>query len=450
MDIDDDHNCNDKIEEVSLEKILQIKNDSKTSLTDALENLYQLEKTFRIAGDAVSIGRILVAIVQVFYEHSKFEELNEAVVTFGMKKHLQSEQAIGEMIRECCRISDEIDENQRVKLLETLKFVTTGKLYSEIERVKICKELSTIRKTDGDLFKAIEALEDLKIDTITTLERKERIRIILQLMELLVETRDFVKCLIVSKKINKQFLDSLPELEEQKLKFYKLMIIIDKSENYIETSRHYQAMLNTQKVQNDVLERRKILSLAIIYCILSSVDCEKADTLERLFRNKFIDEISMLKEFLKEFKTHELINWYDLKSKFKQDLLQLGIFDTDTPEGLKCWKDLRTATIEHNIKVFAKYYERAHLSHISEFLDINIDETEKHLCNLIVSKSIKAKIDRPSGIITFAKKSFSNSNNVKPTDSHHGEILNDWLDQIEVLMRRIEHTSHLISKEMQL
>lgn len=437
----------EKHEEISREKIQEIKTISKSSFTAALEELIMLEKKFRIAGDAISIGRILVAIVQIHYEHTKFDELNEAVVTFGTKKHLQSEQAVGEMIRECCKISDEIDEIQRVKLLETLKLVTAGKLYSELERVKICKELSSIRKSDGELTKAIAVLEDLKIDTITSLEKKERVRIILQMMELLVETHDYVKCMIVAKKINKQYLDSQPELEEQKLKFYKLMIIIDKSENYIETSRHYQAMLNTQTMENDAAQRREVLSHAIIFCILSSFDNEKCDMMERLIRHKFIDEIPSFKEFLKEFKTHELIYWYDLKSKFKEDLTQLQMFDVNTAEGLKFWKDLRTATIEHNIKVFAKYYERAYLSHISEHLDINVDETEKHLCNLIVNKSIKAKIDRPSGIVTFSKKT---STHVKPTESHRGEMLDEWLDQIEVLMKKIEHTSHLISKEMQL
>lgn len=427
----------------------EIKAISKSSFTDAFDELVQLEKKYRIAGDAISIGRILVAIVQIHHEHFKYEELNEAIVNFGTKKHLQSEQAVGEMIRESCRISDELDEIQRVKLLETLKLVTAGKLYSELERVKICKELSTIRKVDGDLAKAIEALEDLKIDTITSLERKERVKIILQMMELLVETHDYVKCMIISKKINKQYLDSQPELEEQKLKFYQLMIIIDKSENYIETSRHYQAMLNTQAVQNDAVQRREALTHAIIFCILSTFDNEKSDTMERLSVHKFIDEIPSFKEFLKEFKTHELINWYELKSKFKSDLSQLQIFDVNTAEGLKFWKNLRTATIEHNIKIFAKYYERAYLSHISEHLDINVDETEKHLCNLIVSKSIKAKIDRPSGIVTFKKSALTC---VQPTESHHhrGEMLDEWLDQIEVLMKKIEHTSHLISKEMQL
>lgn len=442
----------EKIDEVSFETLEQLKFLSKSSFRNSMDELYQLEKKYRVAGDAISIGRILVAIVQIYYEAENFDELNEAVVTFAMKKHLQSEQAIGEMIRECCRIVDELELKnsvQRGKLLETLKFTTNGKLYSEIERAKICKELSIIRKTEGDLEKAISVLEDLKIDTITTIDKKERVEIILQLMEMLVDVKDFVKCLIVAKKINKKYLDSTPELEEQKLKFYKLMIIIDQYENYLNTSRHYQSMLNTEKVQQNIDERKKVLSLAVTYCVLSTFDNEKSDMMERLVKQQFIDEIPQLKSFLIEFKTSELINWYEMKSRYKEDLTRLGIFDVSTSEGLKYWKDLRTSTIEHNIKVFSKYYERAYLSHISEFLDINVDETEKHICNLIVNKSIKAKIDRPSGIVTFCHKK-NLSVHQKPTEIRRDESLNDWLDQITVLMNKIENTTHLINKEMQL
>jgi 26S proteasome regulatory subunit N5 len=441
----------EKLEEVSFETLQTIKTHSKTSFTNAMDELVQLEKKYRVAGDAISIGRILVAIVQFYFDAEKFDELNDAIVTFAMKKHLQSEHAIGEMIRECCKIVDQLVSNpiQRVKLLETLKYVTNGKLYSEMERAKICKELSSIRKCEGELQKAILVLEDLKIDTITTIDKKERVEIILQLMEMLVDTKEYVKCLIVAKKINKKYLDSTPELEEQKLKFYKLMIIIDQYENYLNTSRHYQSMLSTLKIQENIEDRKNILSLAITYCVLSTFDNEKSDMMERLVKQKFIDEILPFKNFLIEFKTAELINWYEMKSKYKNDLMQLEMFNVNTTEGLKYWKDLRTATIEHNIKVFSKYYERAYLSHISEFLDINIDETEKHLCNLIVSKSIKAKIDRPSGIVTFCHKQNLNVHQ-KPTENRRDENLNDWLDQIEVLMKKIEHTSHLINKEMQL
>lgn len=437
-----------KLEEITIEIVESIKT---RSFNDAIEELYQMEKKYRTAGDAISIGKILVAIVQLYFDSSRLDELNENILMFAMKKHLQSEQAIGEMIRECCKFSDLIEERKKkIKLLETLKLVTNGKLYSEIERAKICKDLALIMKEDGKIAKAISILDDLRIDTITTLDRKDRIEIVLQQMELLVESKEFIKCLIIAKKINKQHLDQTAEYEMFKIKFYRLMITIDKNENYLNTSRHYQSILNTESVASEISERKHLLALAITYCIISPFDNEKSDMMERLLKHKFIDDIPLYKELLKEFTTIELINWYTMKAKFKEDLKSLGIFDVTQQEGLKTWKDFRTATIEHNIKVFATYYERAYLSHMSEFLDINVDETEKHLCNLIVNKSIKAKIDRLSGIVSFNQKHLAQKNDPKPLDCQPEIILNDWLHQISSLMRIIDNTTHLINKEMEL
>lgn len=440
-----------QLDEISTDLLDSIKIRSSSSFNDAIDELYQLEKKYRTAGDAISIGRILVVIVQMFFESSKLAELNENILTFAMKKHLQSEQAIGEMIRECCKFSDLIaDKDQKVKLLETLRTVTNGKLYSEMERAKICQDLAGIRKLDGEIEKAIVILEGLRIDTLTTLDRKDRIEIVLQLMEMLVESKEFVKCLIVAKKINKQHLDTTVDYEHMKIRFYQLMVTIDKNENYLNTSRHYQAILDTETVASQPEERKRLLTLAIAYCVLSSFDNEKSDMMQRLMKHKFIDNVPLYKELLKEFTTVELINWYALKAKFKVDLMTLGIFDVSHQDGLKSWKDFRTATIEHNIKVFATYYQRAYLSHMSEFLDINIDETEKHLCNLIINKSIKAKIDRLTGIVSFNQKHLASDGEPRPTGVQQENILNDWLQQVSTLMKIIDNTTHLINKELEL
>jgi 26S proteasome regulatory subunit N5 len=433
----------DKLEEITIEVIKSIK---LHDFDEAIDELHQLEKKYRTAGDAISIGRILTAIVELHFDASNFIGLNESIIMFTLKKHLQSDQAIGMMLKRCCDFVDATDDrNVKMKLLETLKHVTDGKLYAEMERAKICRELSAMRKTDGDISAAIKTLEDLKIDTLTTLDRKQRIEIILQLMELLVESKEHVKCLIVAKKINKQYLDHTPEYQALKIKFYKLSIEIDKFENYLNTSRHYQAILDTEMTKEDASERQRLLTLAIVYCILAPFDNEKFVMMGRLIKNKFISEIPLYRDLLKEFTTIELINWYTMKDKFKEDLLKLdNLFNVNTKEGLKCWKDFRTATIEHNIKVFATYYERAYLSHMSEFLDINVDETEKHLCNLIVNKSIKAKIDRLTGIVTFNQHRTATE---KPSNCQDN-VLNNWLQQVSQLMKLVDNTSHLINKEV--
>ncbi len=62
-------------------------------------------------------------------------------------------------------------------------------------------------------------------------------------------------------------------------------------------------------------------------------------------------------------------------------------------------------------------------------------ETEEFLANLVVNKTVMAKIDRPSGIVRFQRQKEPN------------EILNDWSSHLNLLMSTINKTTHLINKE---
>ena len=63
--------------------------------------------------------------------------------------------------------------------------------------------------------------------------------------------------------------------------------------------------------------------------------------------------------------------------------------------------DLRLRVTEHNVMVVAKYYTKVSIKRLSELLDLPPSEAEKQLSDLVVSKAIEAKVDRPSGIIQF-------------------------------------------------
>ena len=54
--------------------------------------------------------------------------------------------------------------------------------------------------------------------------------------------------------------------------------------------------------------------------------------------------------------------------------------------------------------VVAKYYTRITIKRLSELLDLPALDAEKQLSELVVSKAISAKVDRPSGLIVFGKR----------------------------------------------
>lgn len=62
-------------------------------------------------------------------------------------------------------------------------------------------------------------------------------------------------------------------------------------------------------------------------------------------------------------------------------------------------------------------------------------ETEKHLSEMVVAKSLMAKIDRPLGMVSFQIAKDSN------------DILNSWSTNLEKLLDLVEKSCHQIHKE---
>lgn len=64
-----------------------------------------------------------------------------------------------------------------------------------------------------------------------------------------------------------------------------------------------------------------------------------------------------------------------------------------------------------------------------------LQESEEFLSNLVVNKTIYAKVDRLAGIINFQR----------PKDPN--DLLNDWSHKLNSLMSLVNKTTHLIAKE---
>lgn len=66
---------------------------------------------------------------------------------------------------------------------------------------------------------------------------------------------------------------------------------------------------------------------------------------------------------------------------------------------------------------------------------LSSQEAEEHLSEMVVSKALVAKIDRPVGIVCFQPAKDSN------------DILNSWAFNLEKLLDLVEKSCHQIHKE---
>lgn len=145
-------------------------------------------------------------------------------------------------------------------------------------------------------------------------------------------------------------------------------------------------------------------------------------------------------ELLKLFTVHELMRWPEVAEKFGPHLCQTDVFDAKEGQSgderaNKRWQDLRKRVIEHNVRVVAKYYTRIQMGRLTQLLDLNEDETEKYISDLVTSKTVYAKIDRPARVVSFAQ----------PRDAD--DILNEWSGNMKSLLGLLERIDHLITKE---
>lgn len=421
----------------------------KGQLTEALEILLSFEKLTRTSADMVSNSRILVAIVQMCFNAKTWDGLNDNIVLLTKRRSVLK-QAVSKMVEECCGYVDTISEKDiKLKLIDTLRNVTEGKIYVEVERARLTHKLALMKEEDGDVSGAASIMQELQVETYGSMDRQEKVELILEQMRLILKINDCIRTQIISKKINTKFFESedpSEHLQNLKLKYYRLMVQMDAQEgNYLNICKHYRAMLTTPRIKNNETERHSILQNVVLYLVLAPYDNEQSDLTHRVLDDKLLNEIPTYKDLLNLFINSELIRWTALCGTFEKELKQgtpkltsTDVFTPATELGDKRWVDLKNRVVEHNIRIMAKYYTRITLKRMSELLDLPAEEAEEFLSNMVVNKTIIAKTDRPAGIVNFGQRKDPN------------QILNEWADNLSTLMKLINNTTHLINKEQML
>ncbi|CAG9773861.1 unnamed protein product [Ceutorhynchus assimilis] len=427
MEVDYSSTCDDKIPECQ-------KLAKSGKLHDALEQLLALEKQTRTGADMISTGRVLVAICQICKEAKNWTALNEHIIMLT-KRRSQLKQAVTKMVQECCTYVDGTpDKETMIKLIDTLRQVTEGKIYVEVERARLTHKLAKIREEEGNVQEAANIIQELQVETYGSMEKKEKVELILEQMRLCLAKQDYIRTQIISKKINTKFFED-DGTQDLKLKYYRLMMEVDEHEgSYLATCKHYRAVLNTPSIQANPVERQNTAKAVVLYLVLAAYDNEQSDLTHRVLTDKVLEEIPLYKSLLKLFTTPELIKWSGMCELYEKELKSTPVFSGDE-EAAKRWTNLKSRVVEHNIRVMAKYYTRIKIDRVAQLLDLSRAETEEFLSTMVVSKTVIAKTDRPAGVVHFQQTK-------DPSD-----VLNDWAQDLASLMQLVNKTTHLINKE---
>jgi len=434
MEVDHSATCDEKLPEA--ESLAE-----SGKLQDALDILLNLEKLTRTGADTHSSGRVLVLVVKLCAKAGEWSLLNEKILELT-KKRAQLKGAVAKMVGECCSFLDTTpDKETLLKLIDTLRTVTTGKIYVENERARLTHRLAKIKEADGELKEAAKIMQELQVETYGSMERKEKVELILEQMRLCLATQDYIRTQIISKKISTKFFED-GKNDELRLKFYEYMIELGLHEqNYLDICKHYRAVYDTKSVQEDQTKKLVAMKNVILFIVLSKYNNEQSDLIHRIEKEKIMQDLPRYKLVLDRFTTTELINQSAFCSQFEAVLRDgaegsepTQVFTRDEA-GQARWNDLLTRIVEHNIRMMAKYYTRISLVRMAELLALPESKAEDSLAEMVVSGAVEAKTDRLEGIIDFSQQQ-------DPLDN-----LNEWSSNINKLMDHVMKTTHLINKE---
>ncbi|KAJ2157528.1 proteasome regulatory particle subunit [Coemansia sp. RSA 552] len=401
----------------------------------ALEKLHTLEKKTRSAADLWSTTQLLECMVDVCGQAKEWAMLEQEVAAMA-KKHGQLKQAITKMVQKAMTFVDKTPEEQaRIELIEALRTVTEGKIHVEVERARLTRMRVGIYERNGQTKEACDTLQEIQVETYGSMDRREKTDFILEQMRLCLAKRDYIRMAIISHKINPKYFER-EETEDLKLRFYELMIQYDlHEENYLEVCRHYNQVYTTKSIKEDASRWPSVLQNIILYLVLSPYDNEQSDMLHRMRLDHNLEKLGLCSQLAKDFTTMELARWPAVESVYGPEFRTTDVFSAQTEDGNKRWKTLRDRVIEHNVRVIAKYYTRATIQRLTELLDLSAGDVEAFLSKAVVDGTIYARIDRPAGVVNFAK----------PREGE--EQLNGWASDVGKLLSLVEKTTHLIAKE---
>lgn len=225
---------------------------------------------------------MLVAVVTICKDAGDWSLMNDQVLVLS-KKHGQLKQAITKMVQTVMTFIDSTPTlDTKLSVIEALRTVTEGKIFVEVERARVTRILSDIKKAQGDAAGARDVLCELQVETFGSMSRREKTEFILAQVELCIETGDWTQAGILSRKISTRYLSRRPKKTEEqlekerkerekkkargeevsdepeddvtdlKLRYYEQQITLAKHDDkYLDVCKHYRQVLDTEAVEQD-------------------------------------------------------------------------------------------------------------------------------------------------------------------------------------------------------
>lgn len=384
----------------------------------AIEDLHQLERKTRIAKDDKANDLVCQNIVNLCIKNHKWEDLGTNV-TILAKRRGYFRRSIKDVIQISMGALSEIqDAETRINLIRTLCSVAEGKIFVEIERAKLTEYLVEYLESKNELVEAMNLLQDLRLEILTTMDEDERIGLMLHQFKLCLDCKDQLRASLCAEKIHDQHIKE--DKKELRHRFLDLLIRYhtEFTHNYIEIAQaHYEVFKITHQSES--------LMKAIIFAVMAPHSNDQLQFCTELHSLKDLALLPEARSLLSVFMGQDLVPWPEFENSFN------SIIEAESKDVM------RRRVIEHGLRVVSIFYTNISLQRLAQLLQITVDELEERIIDLVFNEDFYAKINRPKGVITFKKQ------------QKVSEVADEFSADIMKLCKLVDQAHSLIEKEKQ-
>jgi 26S proteasome regulatory subunit N5 len=330
------------------------------------------------------------------------------------------------------KLLEESKGGEELALLTTLRAVTEGKIYVEVEWARLTRRLARIREGEGKVDEAAEIMQEVHVETYGAMEKREKTEFLLEQVRLCLDKKDMVRTELIANKITQKVLDE-PLLQDVRLAYYQLMVRYHTLKaSDIDLARDHYAMYVTPGVGSWEASLRR----AVVQTALSPYGKDSTQLMAKLAAEVRLASLPTYRAIVDAYITQEVAGWPALRAAHGAQLAadHPDLFaQPDSP----AWKKLHASVVQRNIKVISTYYSRITTGRLAELLDLPEAEAEAHLSKLVIDGLVWAKIDRPGKVVVFRKM------------QNPDALLNEWGSDITKLLNLVEKTVHVVGMDIQ-
>lgn len=383
---------------------------------EAIEALHGLERKTRIAKDDKANNLVCKNIVDFCIKQGRWEDLGVNISILAKRRGYFRRSITTAVQLSMDHLNDIQNEETKMDLIKVLCEVTEGKIFVEIERARLTELLVEYLEKKGELTEAMNLLQDLRLEILTTMDEKERIGLMLHQFRLCLQCNDQLRASLCAEKIHDQHLKD----DDLRLQFLELLITYHTSftHNYMEIAKsHYDVFKingNSESLMN-----------AILFAVMAPHSPEQLQFCKDLHELKDLALLPEARMLLTIFMGHDLVAWPEFEQRFSSII-------TDERKDV-----MRRRVIEHGLRVVSIFYTNIRLQRLAELLQLTVDELEERIIDLVFNEAFYAKINRPKGIITFKKQ------------QKVSEVADEFSANIMKLCKLVDQAHSLIDKEKQ-